>query len=149
MVFNTTFSNISLMEKTGKKHWLVTSHWHIWNFWTGHTCAYAFLILIPSLLSVKYHETRLYHINFKSGKYFNLIMMLFSILKKTVKEKYLYTVLNFVFCFSFTEQKSLDNYIKHYEELDYDTADLQTTHQRIKRSLGDKTLKFKFNAFKK
>ena len=48
-----------------------------------------------------------------------------------------------------TEQKSLDNYIKHYEELDYDTVDLQTTHQRIKRSLGDKTLKFKFNAFKK
>ena len=66
-----------------------------------------------------------------------------------VTEEFIYTVLNFVFCFSFTEQKSLDNYIKHYEELDYDTVDLQTTHQRIKRSLGDKTLKFKFNAFKK
>jgi hypothetical protein len=102
MVFNTTFSNISvlLMEKTGKKHWLVTSHWHIWNFWTGHTCAYAFLILIPSLLSVKYHETRLYHINFKSGKYFNLIMMLFSILKKSEGKIFIYCV-KFWFLFFF------------------------------------------------
>jgi hypothetical protein len=39
--------------------------------------------------------------------------------------------------------------LKCYEELEYDAVDLQTTHQRIKRSLGDKTLKFKFNAFKK
>ncbi|XP_071138176.1 disintegrin and metalloproteinase domain-containing protein 10-like isoform X2 [Mytilus edulis] len=48
-----------------------------------------------------------------------------------------------------TEQKSLDTYIKHYEELDYSTTDLHQSHLRTKRSLSDKKLRFRFNAFKR
>ncbi|VDI57755.1 disintegrin and metalloproteinase domain-containing protein 10 [Mytilus galloprovincialis] len=47
------------------------------------------------------------------------------------------------------KQKSLDTYIKHYEELDYSTTDLHQSHLRTKRSLSDKKLRFRFNAFKR
>ncbi|KAK3094401.1 hypothetical protein FSP39_001269 [Pinctada imbricata] len=45
-----------------------------------------------------------------------------------------------------TEQKALDDYIRHYEELSYDTSDLHERHIRAKRSTSDKSLSLKFKA---
>ncbi|XP_061191107.1 disintegrin and metalloproteinase domain-containing protein 10-like [Saccostrea echinata] len=57
----------------------------------------------------------------------------------------------FVFVFvhlalSLAELRSLDDYIKHYEELSYDTQDLHNKHLRAKRSTQNKKLELKFKA---
>lgn len=45
-----------------------------------------------------------------------------------------------------TELRKLDDYIKHYDELDYDTGSLHSRHMRTKRILGTTPLELKFYA---
>lgn len=45
-----------------------------------------------------------------------------------------------------TEMRPLDDYIKHYEELSYDTRSLHNRHLRTKRSSGSRPLELKFQA---
>lgn len=46
----------------------------------------------------------------------------------------------------FTEMRPLDDYIKHYEKLSYDTRSLHNRHMRTKRSSGTTPLELKFKA---
>ncbi|XP_052097567.1 disintegrin and metalloproteinase domain-containing protein 10-like isoform X2 [Mytilus californianus] len=66
-----------------------------------------------------------------------------------MKSTWIYILFQSLVCVYHTEQKSLDTYIKHYEELDYSTSELHQSHLRTKRSLSDKKLRFKFSAFKR
>lgn len=56
-------------------------------------------------------------------------------------------VLEAIVLIQWTDSKALDDYIKHYEELHYDTADLHNRHLRTKRSASDPNLYLKFHAY--
>ena len=44
------------------------------------------------------------------------------------------------------EERVLNEYIRHYEELSYDTDELHSNHIRAKRSVSDPYLHLKFTA---
>lgn len=46
------------------------------------------------------------------------------------------TFISHTCCQILTEMRAFDDYIKHYDELDYDTRSLHSRHLRVKRTLG-------------
>ena len=44
------------------------------------------------------------------------------------------------------EERVLNDYIRHYEELDYDTEHLHRSHQRVRRNAQDPYIHFLFKA---
>ncbi|XP_071138288.1 disintegrin and metalloproteinase domain-containing protein 10-like [Mytilus edulis] len=66
-----------------------------------------------------------------------------------MKYPWIYIFLQSIYLICNIDAKSLDGFIQHYEELDYSTNDLQSSHLRSKRSLTNEPFQFSFDAFQR